>query len=180
MKEILDISPSSELCKVNNTCSGEEKNDVEITEICDDDSVPVTVINSESTNHKGQNIENRPYKDNGCDKQSDIDCSKKTEIVSCISEGEFEPPTPPPVTYIGDPADALAEYERRRAEGTQAAIEPIDVGNEIVEVKYSGSEPSVIVENCASGYVVLPGELVRRKSSLRRENAQVHVYSNNL
>lgn len=86
------------------------------------------------------------------------------------SKSEIEPP--PPVTYIGDPSDGLTEYKRRTADSTQQVIDPVTAGNEIVEVRYSGSDPSVV----ASGYLVLPVGLVRRKSSLRREKIKVRTH----
>lgn len=167
-KIILDVLPTSEPREVNIPYTGKEKtDDIEITEICDDDSVPITVINSTDQDEEQNSMENVPH-----DVYSES--FKEQEIISSKSEGECKLfGTPPPVTYIGDPSDGLTEYERRIADGTQETIDPVTAGNEIVEVKYSGSDPSVIVENCASGYVVLPGELVRRKSSLRRENTQV-------
>lgn len=167
-KDILDVLPTSEPREDNIPYTGKEKtDDIEITEICDDDPVPITVINSTDQDEEQDSMENVPQ-----DVYSES--FKEQEIISSKSEGECKLfGTPPPVTYIGDPSDGLAEYERRIADGTQETIDPVTAGNEIVEVKYSGSDPSVIVENCSSGYVVLPGELVRRKSSLRRENIQV-------
>ncbi|KAK3740688.1 hypothetical protein QZH41_019063, partial [Actinostola sp. cb2023] len=80
-----------------------------------------------------------------------------------------------PVTYIGGPSDGLTEYERRLKQGTQEVIHPSK--GKIVEVKYSGCDPSVIVESCSSGYVVLPGGRLRRKSSLRQAHERVSINS---
>lgn len=142
-------STSRDTSECNQIQRSEKENDVEVTAICDEhEDVPVTIIHSESSQ------ENELRKTDTLDQEL---CNKWAT----------------PVTCIGGPSDGLTQYQQRLARGTQEIIEPSCSRSEIMEVKYSGKDPSVVVENCPSGYVVLPGEKVRRKSSIRKAYTKV-------
>ncbi|XP_048575823.1 uncharacterized protein LOC116613344 isoform X2 [Nematostella vectensis] len=75
----------------------------------------------------------------------------------------------PPVTYNGE-----GKGEEEIIEWDHSEFQPSVEGGKILEVKYDsdGSTPSVIIESQPTGYVVMPGEVIRRKSSLRRAGAK--------
>lgn len=143
------------------------KDDLEVTAIVDEHhDIPVTIILSESS------------------QENEL---RRTVIKDDLDQEHHEWSTP--ITHIGGPSDGLTEYEERLAQDVQKILEPLSSNSDSVIItecaqrltddtqKFaepsSSSSDSVIIEDCPSGYVVLPGERLRRKSSIRRAHAQV-------
>lgn len=107
--------------------------------------------------HDEQNPnDNKAHQSNSEDREQN---SSDLEVTVISSE------SPPPVTYIGNPSEELGETSEM-AESPSAEVASMD------------SQTSVIVEPGDHEYVMMPGEVIRRRGSiLKNPNAPVSDFN---